>query len=110
MVGGLWLGGLWLGGLWLGGCTEVPAEYVPMQAVVTSIKDVGAHGADSSDVVITLSVTPEQGASYPVEVRGLYSRADLTTYVAGTTVNVKVDKNDKTSVIIAGALVDPRHR
>lgn len=115
VVSGWWLVVWWLV---VGGCSDSPSvsreeilrSGIPMQAVVTSIKDMGTHNENESDVAITLNVMPEQGEPYSVEVRGMFSREDLTTYVAGTTVNVKVDKNDKTVVAIVGALVNPRER
>lgn len=81
-----------------------------MQAIVTSIKDMGVHNESESDVHISLNVMPDDAEPYPVEVRGMFPRKDLTTYVAGTTVNVRVDKDDKTAVVIVGALVNPRDR
>ncbi|RPI68607.1 MAG: hypothetical protein EHM43_04400 [Ignavibacteriae bacterium] len=89
---------------------EILRSGVPMQAIVTSIKDMGSHDDVTSDVLITVSVTPEGGEPYPAEIRGTFARKDLTTYVAGTTVNVKVLENDKTAVAIVGALVNPRER
>lgn len=86
------------------------AEGIPMQAIVTSIKDMGSHNDETSDVLITLNVTPEGGEPYPAEIRGNFARKDLTTFVAGTTVNVKVLEDDKTAVAIVGALVNPRER
>lgn len=81
-----------------------------MQAIVTSIKDMGVHNDSESDVQISLNVMPDGGEAYPIEVRGMFPRKDLTTYVAGTTVNIRVDKDDKTAVVIVGALVNPRDR
>ena len=89
---------------------EILRSGIPMQAIVTSIKDMGSHNEETSDVLITVNVTPEGGEPYTAEIRGTFARKDLTTYVAGTTVNVKVLENDKTAVAIVGALVNPRER
>lgn len=89
---------------------EILRSGIPMQAIVTSIKDMGSHDNVTSDVLITVNVTPEGGEPYPAEIRGTFARTDLTTYVAGTTVNVKVLENDKSAVAIVGALVNPRER
>jgi len=74
----------------------------PAVARILGLEDTGNRFNDNPEVEIELEVRREGGPTYTVSFTRVYSVVELMNYPVGTEVNVRIDPEDSTSLVIIG--------
>jgi hypothetical protein len=75
---------------------------VPATATIVSLEDTGSRSNSNPEVRFALEITPDGGHPYRGHTTAFVSPVELTNYSPGTTVEVIVDPDDPSNVMLSG--------
>ena len=83
---------------------QLVAEGADARATVVSLRQTGKFINDNPEVALGLSVQPEAGEAFEVEVVQTIAQVELASYHVGAEVEVKYDPADHARVAIMGVV------